>query len=176
MTELTPKQTRFVEEYLIDLNATQAAIRAGYSEKTAYSIGQENLKKPEIAAAVDSALAERSQRTQITADMVLAELARVGFSNIRHYVNWNESAVELTPSDALTEDATRCVAEISQSVTNAGATVRFKLHDKVGALEKIGRHLGMFKDKLEVTGKDGGPIVTKEQRDATVAAALSADA
>ncbi len=71
---MTPKQKRFVAEYLIDLNATQAAIRAGYSEKTAYSIGQENLKKPEVAEAVIAAQAERSERTEITQDYVLTSI------------------------------------------------------------------------------------------------------
>lgn len=68
---LTPKQKRFVEEYLIDLNATQAAIRAEYSEKTAYSVGHEILKKPEVQQAIQEAIAKRSQRTEITADKVL---------------------------------------------------------------------------------------------------------
>jgi phage terminase small subunit len=71
---LTPKQHRFVDEYLIDLNATQAAIRAGYSERTAYSIGDENLKKPEIASVIQAAMDERSQRTEITADYVLTSI------------------------------------------------------------------------------------------------------
>lgn len=68
---MTPKQQRFVEEYLIDLNATAAAERAGYSKKTAYSIGQENLNKPEIAAAIDDARSKLSQRAEITQEMVL---------------------------------------------------------------------------------------------------------
>ena len=71
---LTPKQERFVAEYLIDLNATQAAIRAGYSEKTAQMIGSENLSKPLIADAVQKALAERSERTEITQDYVLTSI------------------------------------------------------------------------------------------------------
>ncbi len=71
---LTPKQARFVEEYLVDLNATQAAIRSGYSEKTAYSVGHENLKKPEIAAALQEAKEARSERTGITADEVIQGL------------------------------------------------------------------------------------------------------
>ncbi|MBP3958357.1 terminase small subunit [Gemmata sp. G18] len=151
-TELTPKQQRFVEEYLIDLNATQAAIRAGYSEDTAGSMGHENLKKPEIQAALKEAMDARSQRTQITADMVMAELGRLGFSNIRHYMSWNDSAVQLVPSEELNDDATRCIAEVSQTVTAEGGTVKLKLHDKVSALEKIARHLGMFNDKVKLEG------------------------
>lgn len=160
MTErpLTPKQKRFVEEYLIDLNATQAAIRAGYSQKTAKEIGCENLTKPNIEIAIQTALAARSKRTEITAEMVLAELARVGFSNMAHYAKWNPDGVTLVDSDNLTDDAARCVAEVSQTVTAEGGTVKFKLHDKVSALEKLGRHLGMFTEKVEVTGKNGGPL------------------
>jgi phage terminase small subunit len=71
---LNPKQSRFVAEYLIDLNATQAAIRAGYSERTAYSIGPENLKKPEIAAAIAEGQAKRAGIVEITAEKVLRDL------------------------------------------------------------------------------------------------------
>lgn len=74
MAKLTPKQQRFVDEYLIDLNATQAAIRAGYSPKTAYSIGDENLKKPEIKKAIEQAQKERSERTLVTQDDVIRGL------------------------------------------------------------------------------------------------------
>ena len=74
MAKLTPKQQRFVDEYLIDLNATQAAIRAGYSEKTAYSIGDENLKKPEIKKAIEQAQQERQKRTLVTQDDVIRGL------------------------------------------------------------------------------------------------------
>jgi hypothetical protein len=83
---LTAKQQRFVDEYLIDLNATQAAIRAGYSEKTAYSIGNENLSKPEIAKAIEGAQTARAKRTEITADRVLTELGKLGFSNMQDYM------------------------------------------------------------------------------------------
>ena len=69
--KLTPKQARFVQEYLIDLNAAQAAIRAGYSAKTARVIGHENLIKPDIAAAIEKAMAERAERTELTADWVV---------------------------------------------------------------------------------------------------------
>lgn len=82
---LTEKQKRFAEEYLVDLNATQAAIRAGYKEKTAYSTGNENLRKPEIQATIRQAMQERSRRTEITQDMVLKELAVIGFGEASDY-------------------------------------------------------------------------------------------
>lgn len=82
---LTEKQKRFVAEYLVDLNATQAAIRAGYSEKTAGSVGNENLKKPEIQEALQKAIKDRESRTEITQDKVLGELGKVAFSKAADY-------------------------------------------------------------------------------------------
>lgn len=81
MPKLTEKQKRFCEEYLIDLNATQAALRAGYSQRTAYSIGDENLKKPEIQNYLKELMKQRSERTGISADTVLKELEKIAFSD-----------------------------------------------------------------------------------------------
>jgi phage terminase small subunit len=186
---LNDKQARFVAEYLIDLNATQAAIRAGYSEATAYSQGQRLLKHVEVASAVANAQAQRSERTEITADRVLQELAKIGFSDIRKAVKWGSrlverpddpvettlegledqphggalkrrkksdggtdafyvTSIELTDSAELDDETAAAVAEIAQ--TKEG--VRIKLHDKRAALVDIGRHLGMFTDKVELTG------------------------
>lgn len=177
MTDLTPKQARFVEEYLIDLNATQAAVRTGYSAKTAYSQGQRLLKVVEVATAIEVAQAERAERTKITADQVLAELVKVGFANLSDVTNWgtkevafgfdadgkrlraedigdaavvryeNAPFVEPIDRDALNTDIRAAVSEVA--LTKDG--FKIKMHDKVGALTQIGRHLGMFTDKLEAT-------------------------
>lgn len=161
--KLTGKQQRFVEEYLIDLNVTQAAIRAGYSEKTAYSIGHELLKKPEIENAIQKAMDKRSERTGITQDQVLAELAKIGFQDIRKAVRWGRSPIddtsenadknglgiypiELVPSEEIDDDTAAAVSEVS--LTQNG--VKIKMHDKQAALVSMGRHLGMFKDKTEI--------------------------
>ena len=85
-TKLTPKQARFVQEYLIDLNAAQAAIRAGYSAKTARVIGHENLTKPDIAAAIEKAQAERAERAEVTADWVIDELRKIACANMADYM------------------------------------------------------------------------------------------
>ena len=87
MAKLTDKQRRFVEEYLIDLNATQAAIRAGYSVKTAKEIAAQNLTKLNISNEISKAMAERSRRTGVTADRVIEELAKIGFVNISNVVD-----------------------------------------------------------------------------------------
>lgn len=163
---LTPKQARFVEEYLVDLNATQAAIRAGYSEKTAEVIGYENLRKPQISEVIAQRMADRAQRTEITQDKVLRELAKIGFSDIRRAVGWGASVAEadsdeptpgsvwLIPSEQIDAETSAAISEVSQTAQG----IKIKLHDKRAALVDIGRHLGMFKDKIEHTGPDGGPI------------------
>lgn len=159
---LTPKQRRFVDEYLIDLNATQAAIRAKYSAKTAASIGEENLRKPEIAEAIHQRMRDRERRTEITQDKVLQELAKIGFSDIRKVVRWGETMVrmvdaeegegeDLVPyhglalidSSEVDDDTAAAIAEVSQG--RDGLKVKF--HDKKGALVEIARHLGMFTAK-----------------------------
>lgn len=147
---LTPKQQRFVEEYLVDLNATQAAIRAGYSQKTAQEIGSENLSKPIIRQAVEAAVAARSDRTRVTADDVVRELKRVAFLDPRRVLSWGPQGVTVRPSESLSADDAAAVAEASQTVTEAGGTVRVKLADKLRALELLGKHLGMFVDRQQV--------------------------
>lgn len=165
MSELTDKQKLFVQEYLVDLNATQAAIRAGYSDKTAYSIGNENLSKPEIAEAIAKAQEERAARTEITADRVLAELAKVGFSDPRAVMSWTSAGVSLRPSADLSDAEASIISEVSE--TKDG--FRVKLHSKLDALGKIGQHLGMFKERIEHTGRDGGPIETVDLSDTEAA-------
>jgi phage terminase small subunit len=156
---LTAKQEMFVKEYLIDLNGTQAAIRAGYSEKTANRIANENLSKPDIQEAIQKAMDKRSKRTEITADMVLREYAKIGFSNITDYLKVEEQIintddgeryykdVNIFVTDSIDKNKLSAVAEIKQ--TKEG--ISLKLHDKKGALDSIARHLGMFdKDSLNI--------------------------
>jgi phage terminase small subunit len=150
-----------VREYLIDLNATQAAIRAGYSKKTAYEIGRQNLKKleKEIAAAQ----AEQSKRTEVTADRIVKELARIAFVDPRKVFKWGPDGVTLLPSDQLTEDEAAIVAEVSETTTESGGSIKVKRFDKLKALELLGRRLGMFVDRAEITGKGGGAMEVKTQ-------------
>jgi phage terminase small subunit len=155
---MTPKQQRFCQEYLVDLNATQAAIRAGYSPKTADVIANQNLGKLYIQTAIQTALADRAKRLEITTDDVLRELAKIGFSDMRKFTCWGPSGVQLKDSEALDKDDAACVAEVSQTVTENGGSIKFKLHDKVSALEKMGKHLGMFVDRIEHSGPQGGKI------------------
>lgn len=145
---MTKKQKRFVEEYLIDLNATQAAIRAGYSPATAKEIGCENLTKPNIAAAVSQAMAERSRRTGINQDRVLQELARIGFAKITDVVDPETAKIRADASD----DDLACIQSIKIKPSEFGTEREVRLYDKKSALVDLGKHLGLFKDKVELNG------------------------
>lgn len=155
---MNPRQQRFVEEYLVDLNATQAAIRAGYAEGSAKVTASRMLTDDNVAAAIAEAKAKRSERTEITQDMVLRELALIGFANAGDYFDWDADGITLRPKADLTREQQAVVAEVSETVTEKGGTIRLKLHDKRASLVDIGRHLGMFPSRHEVTGKDGGPV------------------
>jgi phage terminase small subunit len=157
MRELTPKQRAFVAEYLIDLNATQAALRSGYSPKTAHVIGHENLKKPEIAAAIAEAMAAREKRTHITQDRVLQELARLAFSDIRKAFNADGT---LKAPQELDDDIAAALAGIDTTTerTRGGeddpaslSTKKIKVFDKGAALTLAMKHLGMLTEKVEAT-------------------------
>jgi phage terminase small subunit len=160
---LTAKQRVFVREYLLDFNATQAAIRAGYSAQTARQTGSENLSKPYIAAEIERALAERGG---ITRTRVVEELAKIAFSDIGKVVTWGpeaavirtpengaaikrtESRITLLDSDEIEDDARGAVAEVSQGANGA---LHVKMHDKVAALDKLARVLGMYRIKVDVS-------------------------
>lgn len=149
---LTKKQKLFVEEYLIDLNATQAAIRAGYSPQTAQQTGSENLSKPVIKGAIDRALAERSKRTGINADRVLTEIAKLAFINPADIIDFTDGSVK---QDACKEDLA-CIQSIkiktSYSDTGESVEKEVKIYDKKSSLELLGKHLGIFNDKLKIEG------------------------
>lgn len=155
--ELTDKESRFVQEYLVDLNATQAAIRAGYSEHSAKEIGYENLTKPHVSEQIHALQQERAERTKVTADRVIRELARIAFSDLKQVASWDEEgSLTLKPSDELDESDTASISEIQShksKIKDVETTnVRIKRHDKTKALEMLGRHLGLFNND-----KSGAP-------------------
>lgn len=149
--DITKKQKRFCEEYLIDLNATQAAIRAGYSPETAYSIGQENLKKPEMRARIDKAMAERSKRTGVNADRVVRELAKIAFVNAADVINAEDATLK---KDAADEDLAAIQAVKVKTFGEDGLEREIKMADKLKALELLGKHLGLFEDRLKIAASE----------------------
>lgn len=167
MAKLTPKQQRFVDEYLIDLNATQAAIRAGYSKKTARVTGQENLTKPDIADAIRKAQERRSEQTQIDAEWVLRRLAEESeadvadlfdeYDNLRPVREWPRIWRKgLVAGMDVSVEYERVDGEKKPT----GTLTKVRLSDRAKRLEMLGKHVfvGAFSEKHEHTGKDGGPI------------------
>lgn len=146
---MTKKQKMFADEYLIDLNATQAAIRAGYSPDTAQQIGSENLSKPVIRACIDREMAERSKRTGVNADRVVQELAKIAFINATDVIDPETATVK---GDALPEDTAAIQSVKVKTFGEDGLEREIKMADKLKALELLGKHMGMFKDKVEVSG------------------------
>ncbi len=152
--KLTPKQKRFVAEYLVDLNATAAAIRAGYSKKTAEVIGYENLRKPQIETTINQAMQEREKRTEITQDMVLRETAKLAFFDIRKMFDKNGKPLDISMLDDNTA-AALVGLDVQDVADNDGDYVgfvkKYKMADKIKALELLGKHLGTWEPK------DDGP-------------------
>lgn len=148
---LTDKQELFVIEYLIDLNATQAYKRAGYSvksDKAAATEGSKLLRNPKIQNAIKEKMKEREARTEITQDRVLRELAKIGFADITDFVTIDGPFVEVKQTGTMPPEKIGAIAGIKEGANG----IEIKLNDKGKALELMGRHLGMFKDKIEVTG------------------------
>jgi phage terminase small subunit len=153
MAILTEKQATFVQEYLIDLNATQAAIRAGFSPGSAARYAVELLNKTHVAEAIKRAMQERNQRVEISQDRILEELARIAFGDLRDAVTWGKEGVKLKESAELTEDQAAAISEVSETSTKEGGSTRIKRHDKVKAIELLMRHKGMLNDKLNLSGE-----------------------
>jgi phage terminase small subunit len=145
---LEPKQRRFVDEYLVDLNATQAAIRAGYSRRTAEQIGYENLRKPVIAAAVEAAQAARAERLGVSQDYVVDNLTEIV-----------ERCMQRAPVMA------RDAKGMAQTTDAEGRHVwQFDARGALGGLNLLGKHLGMFAERVEHSGPNGGPVAVQVWR------------
>lgn len=165
---LTAKQERFVAEYLIDLNATQPAIRAGYSEKTATEQGSRLLTNVKVQEAIAEGQNKTAEKLEITKERIVDELAKIAFADIRKAVRWGKSRidttsenaspnglgiypVELVPSEVIEDDIAAAVAEVSLTKTG----VKIKMHDKKSALVDMAKMLGFMVEKHDHTSSDG---------------------
>lgn len=165
---LNPRERQFVYEYLKDFNATKAAIRAGYSERTARQIGSENLSKPDIQAAIAAATDQMLAEAAVSVGRVIREYSRIAFSDLTDLVQWDaEGNVTWTPSEDLDEAQRALIGEFTQTITEipqkggepiVKTVIKAKYHDKMAALAKLFEYQGLAKQKVEHTGKDGGPI------------------
>ena len=167
MPKLSPKQLVFCQEYIIDLDGAKAARRAGYSAKTAPAIANTLLKKPQVREKVDELKGARSERTEITSDIILKELlclARVDLSGA-----YDKTTGKLLAVHDMPEEVRRAIASIDVFEEYEGAgrereyvcdTKKVKFYDKTRALELLGKHLRLFADKVEVVGNVTGSLVS----------------
>ena len=174
MAKLNERQERFCNEYLIDLNATQAAIRAGYSEKTAAAQAARLLTNVNIQTYIQQRKQDRVERTEITQDMVIQELALIAFSNAADYAAVVERQAMIEGVLLFDDDGNPVMyrtvepvltAELTENQKRALAVIKkgrdgfeVKPYDKVRALELLGKHLGMFTEKVEMSGQVNNPF------------------
>jgi phage terminase small subunit len=166
--KLTAKQKKFADEYLIDLNATQSAIRAGYSVKTANEQGARLLAKVSVQAYIQLRMKDRSKRTEITQDRVLQELAAIGFAKATDVARvirkrgtepildadgnevgeraYEYQAVEIMDTDQVSDDTQIAIASIKRDKYG----IEVKMHDKIKALELLGKHMGTFQENINL--------------------------
>lgn len=153
--KLAPKRAAFVREYLKDFNGTQAAIRAGYSERAAKQEASRLLTNADVQSAVFDGQQKTTERAEISVERVVREYGRIAFAKIADFYDFSSAGVTMKPSGSLTEEQLAAVMEVREHKTidaegRATTRISLKLHQKSTALEALGRHLGMFNDKLEV--------------------------
>lgn len=163
---LTDKQRAFCEEYIIDFNGAQAAIRAGYAEKTARITAAKLLTKSNIQSYLSELIQERKERVKVSQDDVIRELSHIAFDDIKNYLKFKTEKVKVDEVDGKPIYDYRTVVDVkdSQSIDTRNiqevsvapnGAFKFKLYGKDNALELLGRHLGIFNDKLNLTSEEG---------------------
>lgn len=147
--KLTPRQERFCQEYAKSLHQTNAAIKAGYSKESASEQASRLVRNPQVIKRLNQIIGQRTRRYEVSAERILKELARVAYSDITNYVTFNESGVRIKESSDLSPAQAAAIQEVSEVINQNGGTTKFKLHDKVKALELLGKHLKLFSDRVE---------------------------
>lgn len=150
ITTLTRQQKVFCREYIIDLDAPAAYLRAGYSDGTGYESNASNLlKHPLVRQAVAKHAAQVVKRQRSSADQVVAELTRIAFADIRDVVTWKDNTVSLVDSEKLTPEQAASIAEVIETPHG----IKIKLHPKLSALESLGKYHKLFTEVVEHTGR-----------------------
>lgn len=162
---MTPKQKLFVKEYLVDLNATRAAISAGYSENGASVAGVRMLANAKVKAEIEKALAKTCAKLEITVEKVLGEIAKLSFSNMQDYIVVSDDGYAYADLSKLTREQAAAIQEINTDTytertgnddeTRIVKKCKLKLTDKRASLELLGRYLKLFTDKIEHSGTVG---------------------
>ena len=149
------RERRFVEEYLIDGNAGRAFLASYGGKKSASSVGgYKILKRPKVRALLDAARAKEADKYAATRERWVQEVTRIAFSDIGEIVDWDGAHIQIKAKADIPEAARRAIAEISETTTEQGGTIKVKLHDKLGALTALGKMLKLFVERHEI---DVGP-------------------
>jgi phage terminase small subunit len=160
----TDKQAMFIKEYIVDLNGTQAAIRAGYSENTARQEASRLLSNVNVRASINEEMEKRKERVECSQDEVIHNILAVLKADIKDFLgddgNIDLSKINDYNSPVIKEITTDTTKTDKGDLHTEKKRVFLKLHDKLKAADMLGKHLKMFTDKIEVSGKDGGPIET----------------
>ncbi len=145
---IKPKEELFALEFVKDWNGAAAYRRAGYKGKghTAEVEASRMIRKPQVKAVIDREMARCREKVKLSAERVLTELARVGFSDLGDVAEWDDAGVKLTPSKTLSVDARAALQEVSQHTTEHGTQIKVKLHGKIEALDKLAKHLNLYQD------------------------------
>ena len=157
---LNSREQRFVAEYPVDLNATQAAIRAGYSAKTAKQQGSRLLTRVDVASALAGKQERLERRLEVTKERVINELARIAFADIRSVVQWRaDGQTAFTPTDELSKDETAAIEAFTvekrvipqkNDTPIEVTTYKVSMHSKIAALNALGKHLGLFTERIDI--------------------------
>lgn len=150
MSKLTAQKKRFAKEYIIDLNATQAAIRAGYSKKTSYSQGQRLLKDVEVQNYIQSLMDKRAKKVELKAEDVVEEIRKLAFGNATDYIEIDNGRIIVKDLKGID---TTFIAGAKENFDKEGnyLGIELKFHDKSKNLDMLMRHLGQYKDKVELS-------------------------
>lgn len=151
---LTPAQEVFVQEYLVDLNASGAARRA----KLAAGTGRQLLGLAHVQQAINEAMQERMARLRISQDRLLQELAAIAFSDIGEFVEFGRKGIAFKDQEEYPRWMRRAIKKVSETVTQYGGSQGIELHDKIAAIQLLMRHAGMLNDKLAISDPDGGKV------------------
>lgn len=160
---LTPKQEAFAAGVAQGLSQAEAYRRAfpnstKWKDESVWVRASRLMGDANVQSRIEELMAKAAAANEVTQERIVKELARIAFGNKRAVMKWGPGGVAVIDSDALTDDEAAMVAEVQETVSSAGSSIKLKTHDKVKALELLGKHVGMFKEKVEATGPGGGPV------------------
>jgi phage terminase small subunit len=162
-TKLSLKQRKFVEQYLLTGNATKSAIAAGYSKASASSIGEENLRKPEIKQELEKHHERRKVEFEVDEKRIIQELASIAFFNLKSVMRPEGRGVSLKSWKEIPDEVSKAIASVSESENQMGSSQSIRSFDKIGALKLLGQHIGMWKDGPKQKS-DSNPLDIINQR------------